>query len=245
MRRMLSVPARVTFTAVALGALALSAPAGDLTVSASVGNLAAAAKFQASGSNLIVTLTNTSTFDVLVPADVLTCLFFDVSGAPLSLTTVSAIVPPTSTVLFGVSGPGGEVGGEWEYEDGLIGAPQNAAYGIGSSGLGLFGSGQMFPGANLQGPAGVDGLQYGLVSAGDDPNNGNTPVTGSNALIKNEVVFTLAGLPVGFDPETMIKNVNWQYGTSLTEPNIPEPASLGLLLAGAAVVVLRRRNASV
>ena len=76
--------------------------------------------------------------------------------------------------------------------------------------------------------------------AGNDPATGNTPVTGTNALNKNSVVFTLSGLPAGFDLDC-ITNVNWQYGTSLTEPNIPEPASALLLGIGACALVRRRR----
>jgi hypothetical protein len=224
--------------AVASSALA---SADSVSFNASQANLAASATFENSGSNLIVTLTNTSTFDVLVPADVLTCLFFDVDGAALNLTPVSAVLGSGATVLFGGSDPGGVVGGEWEWEESFTNpAPRGSDYGIGSSGLGLFGAGEMFPGTNLQGPADVDGLQYGMVSAGDDPATGNTPVTGTNALIKNEVVFTLSGLPGGFDVHS-ITNVNWQYGTALTEPNIPEPSSVMLFSAIGFSLVRRRR----
>lgn len=216
------------------------AAADSVTFSASQGNLAASATFENTGTNLTVTLTNTSAADVLVPADVLTCLFFDVNGAALNLTPVSAVLGPGSTVLFGVSDPGGVVGGEWEWEESFGSpAPRGADYGIGSSGLGLFGSGEDFPGTNLQGPESPNGLQYGMVSAGDNSATGNAPVTGDNALIKNQVIFTLSGLPVDFNVNS-ITNVNWQYGTALTEPNIPEPSTLALLgLAGLAV--LRRR----
>ena len=40
--------------------------------------------------------------------------------------------------------------------------------------------------------------------------------------------------------QAVIQNVVFQYGTSLSEPFIPEPASL-LLLAPAALVAVRRR----
>ena len=68
-----------------------------------------------------------------------------------------------------------------------------------------------------------------------------TAVTGTNALIQNSVVFTLPGLPVGFDPSTAISNVNFQYGTSLLDSNIQVPAPGALSLLAAAVLCSRRR----
>jgi len=232
--------------AVAAGAfvfgLAITSPvsASIVTFSAADGTLAASATFENSGTDLVITLANTSTFDVLVPADVMTALFFDVDGPALTLTPVSAILGAGSVVHFGGTDPGDVVGGEWEYEDSFGDpAPHGAAYGISSAGFGLFGSGAMFPGSNLEGPASVDGLQYGIVSAGDNPATGNAPVTGDNALIQNEVVFTLSGLPVDFDVNR-ISTVNWQYGTGLDEPNIPEPSSLLLLVLGGVAAIRRR-----
>lgn len=214
------------------------------TSSNPVAGRSAAALFSTSGTDLVVKLTNTSLVDVTEPVGVLTGVFFDIGGAPLSLGRASAIVPATSTVLFGGTGPGGEVGGEWAYLGGLAGAPRGADYGISSSGLGLFGPGDRFPGANLQGPASPDGLQYGITSAGDDPATGNTPVTGTNALIKNEVIFTLTGLPMGFNPLASIGNVSFQYGTDLSEPNdpgVPTPGALSALALAGLVATRRRR----
>ena len=54
--------------------------------------------------------------------------------------------------------------------------------------------------------------------------------------------FTLSGLPVGFN-ENLISGVNWQYGTDLDEPNIPEPSSL-VLLIGIGAFALRGRRLS-
>lgn len=211
-----------------------------MTFNAASGVLAASATFEYVAGELVVTLSNTSPHDVLVPEQVLTALFFDYDGPALALTPVSAVLAPGSTVLFGGSDPGGVVGGEWEYQDTFaLPTPYGAAYGISSAGFGLFGSGAMFPGNNLQGPAGIDGLQYGLTSAGDDPATGNTPVTGLYALIRHEVVFRLSGAPADFD-ESRIHNVRWQYGTALSDPNVPEPASLVLVALGT-LGALRRR----
>ena len=215
--------------------IAVSASATPITFTGSSGNLAASATFDVVGVNLQVTLTNTSLVDVLVPTDVLTAVFFTVAGDP-TLTRVSALLNAGSTVFFGGTDPGGVVGGEWAYEN-HIAAPVGADEGIFSAGFG-FNANLRFPGNDLQAPASVDGLQYGLTSAGDNSATGNTPVTGTNALIQNSVIFTLGGaLPVGFDPSTSITNVSFQYGTALDEPNvpgtpIPEPATMLLLGSG-------------
>jgi len=217
----------------------ISAPVGatPLTFSASGTNpatgqaISASVKFDTSGSNLMVTLTNSGA-DVLAPSDVLTGVFFDITGNP-ALTSVSALLNG-SAVLFG-SAPGGIVGGEWAYGSGLVGAPGGAKQGISSAGLGLFG-GATFPGNNLQGPlnGAVNGIQYGITSGLENPATGNKAVTGGNALIQNSVIFTLS-LPSGYTLDlNNISNVGFQYGTGLNEPNlhVPEPSTLLLLGAG-------------
>jgi len=145
-------------------------------------------------------------------------------------------------VLFGGTDAGGVVGGEWAYRDDLnIANEPNREYGISSAGFGLFGPGNRFPGNNLQGPTSPGGLEYGITSAGDNPATGNTPVTGTNALIKNSVTFTFSGLPAGFDPSTQISGVTWQYGTALNEPHLPEPATLSLVALAGWMAVRRGR----
>src|SRR5262245_15429301 len=101
---------RVLFGTLAAGIAGATASAAPLTVTASVGVRAASATFDIDGSDLVVTLTNTSTFDVLEPSEVLTALFFD-ANTPLVLTPSSAVVPALSTVVFGGTDPGGVVGG--------------------------------------------------------------------------------------------------------------------------------------
>jgi len=219
-----------------------SASAGSISFNFTSGVYSATADFARSGSNLLVTLTNTSTADATKPTDILTAVYFDIAGSP-SLTRVSATVPVTSEVWEIGSGtlktPGDRVvGGEWAY---LL------PPGIASTGLGVFGSGDVFPGLNLQGPASPDGVQFGITSAGDDLTTGNGGISGQ-WLIQNSAVFTLGGY--NLEPSDTISNVVFQYGTALDEPQyagsvVPEPSSMVLTAFGLIGLIVRgwrRRN---
>src|SRR5262245_61500226 len=72
---------------------------GSHTTTASGGSLAASAQFSLNAGTLTVVLTNTSASDVLVPADVLTGVYFNLTGNP-SLASGSAVLTGGSTVLF-------------------------------------------------------------------------------------------------------------------------------------------------
>ncbi|WP_183353504.1 XDD4 family exosortase-dependent surface protein [Geomonas silvestris] len=211
----------------------------------------AEAIFSVSGTNLQVTLANTSNADVMDPTFVLTALFF--SGAN-GLTPISALLP-TGTVVFNGPSNGGNVGGEWAYGSGFTTAPHGATAGISSSGLspsGLFGQ-PNFNGPNLGGPKSLDGLQYGITSAGDVFSTPGVGDLANNALIKNSVVFTLGGLAANFDINS-ISNVSFQYGTDIANANItppqgptpvPEPGTLLLLgIGGFGLAIWGKRRKS-
>jgi len=163
------------------------------------------------------------------------------------------------------------IGGEWAYgyfPGATSEAPGGTTQGISSSGLGLFGAGNL-NGPNLAPPrnGAVDGVQYGLLSINDNPSTGNNAVTGREnnpqPLVWYHATFQvdLPGQVVWGDHWT-IQNVWFQYGTATSEPEIgplyvpgytvpppgvPEPASLCLLgLAGGAIatVVKKRKKAA-
>ena len=231
----------------AFGAMT-SAAIGQVTFSGSSGSLAGSAQFSVSSGNLVVVLTNTATADVLVPADILCGVFFNISGASVTLNRQSALLTAGSTVFYDPEGQpaGGIVGGEWAYRSGITGAPGNRSYGISSSGFNLFGPPDLFPGPDLSSPTSPNGINYGILSAGDNSGTGNTGVTGSGGLIKNSVTFTLSGAGAGFDLNR-IQSVWLQYGTDLAEPGfqifVPAPGTAALLAAAGVVVARRRRPA--
>lgn len=211
--------------------------------------LAATAQFTVSGSSLTVVLTNTGTGFINDPSSVLTGIFFNFLGSPVTLAPQSALLNGSTVTPGGAAPVGGNVGGEWAYGDSLgSGAP--APYGISSSGLGFFGQ-PNFNGPNLQNPAAVDGINYGIVNASYVNGQGNGGIN-STPLIRNAVTFTLSGLPSGFS-ETSINSVVFQYGTALTEPQlvanadpVPEPSSvvstLFLGAVGGATALKRRKK---
>lgn len=227
-------------TCCGVAALVVGASAASAIVySGSSGSLAASAEFTTSGTQLHVYLSNTSTADIMVPPDVLTAVFFEISGSPIALTRVSALLGPGSVVTNGTTPGDGVVGGEWASGYKATGYPGGFHYGISSAGLGDFGPDDRFPGPDLSPPTNPDGLQFGIASAGDNPATHNGGV--DTPLIQNEVRFTLDGLPTGFDLNR-ITGVRFVYGTAYGEGqfDVPAPGTLGLL--GFAALAARRRR---
>jgi hypothetical protein len=241
----------------ALGAAAsLNAYAAPITYVASgttSGGVAvsAAAMFDISGNELTITLTNTSPANDKkdVPGSTLTGIFWNFTRNP-TLTPVSATVAPGAIVgadcsvasCAGVT----NVGGEFGYEADQFVAISGADRGIASSGYldtGLNHNAGNFNGANLDGPASIDGINFGIISAapGFEPNNGLSKVP----VIVDTVVFKLTGAN-GLSIDD-ISHVNFQYGTDFSELHlhgkvdnsggggngqVPEPATVAMLGLG-------------
>jgi len=236
----------------------VSASANSITFSASgTGGRSASATFTETPGYLTISLKNTATYDAMDPTDMLTALFFNIPTG-VTFAPVSAVVGSTSTVINTLTGnanylPAGTVvGGEWAYASGINVGGLNG--GTSSTGLGLFGNGN-FPGPNLQGPVVVDGVQYGITTATDNPLTGNGGIRSnqSSQFERNEVILTLSSVPTTFNLD-QITSVRFLYGTSLDEvsltdthvnntPQTPDGASTLLLLGSACVGLgaLRRK----
>jgi hypothetical protein len=171
----------------------------------SSGSLSASADFELSGNTLTVTLTNTSTADVLVPTDVLTGVYFNTSHV---LTPISAALNSSTAFYATLS----NVGNGWGYASGVAADGENSA--ISASGA-VSGLGH----SNFSGTSNsLGGIDYGLLSAGDNPATGNNGVTGNGPLIKDSVTFTLTAAP-GFSLSELGNTVVFQYGGNLSDPH--------------------------
>lgn len=219
-----------------------NADAYSYSYSSPSGELGASVDFSTSGTDLLVTLTNTDTGDPSVPTDILTGLVFSITGNPL-LTGTSATLHTDSIVIRDDAPTGGVVGGEWAYNNNLLGTSffgQSAIYSAG-----YFSGNALFPGDDLEPPVSVDGIQYGITTMFDNAANDNGGIA-TQPFIQNSVDFVLSGLPVDF--AGTISEVTFLYGTSLSEnppPPVPEPGTmmlLGIGMLGLAVFGKRRMN---
>jgi len=213
------VVAAIVLVALALCPVAARADSTAVYLGSS-GVYSASAMFYLSGNTLTVTLTNTSSADVLVPTDVLTGLFFD---ATHGVTPVSANLNGSS-VYYGTLT---NVGDGWGYGSGLSAQGKNSAISATGAVNGLGHSN--FSGANNH----LDGLDYGLLSKGDNTNTGNGGLHGPLILDSAQFVLTTAN---GFTLNELGNTVVFQYGTALTDRHyngtlqpVPEPPVTALL----------------
>lgn len=237
----------------------------DFTFSQTWGNLEAQVSFSRDmiTNDLVVTLKNISTFDVLNPTDVLTGVFFNIDISDATLTPVSAELAHGSAIAFpnaanldpeprdGLDSNGG-FGGEWGYLSDLDPSLvfTGATHVISAVGMGdIVGPHDVFPGDNLyedlDPPGSPDGINYGILSLGDDWNSvdpqGTPNVTGTEPLIWYGATFTFSGLPQGFDPTpSNISAIAFNYGTDLNV--VPAPGAVFLGLAGLGLVGFLKRR---
>jgi hypothetical protein len=238
---MTSANAAVTFSGTAAGNGAGQTNSATVTFALSISGTT---------TDLIVTLTNLGTYKPNDPPDILTGVFFTIPGDP-TLTKISALLAAGSVGVengANLTVPGGVVGGSWAYVAGLTGTPGSANEGIAAAGFGLFGSGNVFPGAMLPGdgsaPGGIGGGLTTLVDDGSQYNGG----TSGRPYIKNSAVFTLASVPASFTLSD-ISAVSFAYGSApdqtFSAPPVvvvPEPGPIVLAGVGIVFVALLGRK---
>jgi hypothetical protein len=199
--------------------------------------LNASVTFAIKNLELVITLSNTATYDADDRADVLTGIFFTLAG-DLSLTQNSAVLGSDTAIKGrpGISGPGMNVGEQWAYRNDLTGMMNGANEGIAIANLKDFGKRYRFSGPKLGSSGGV---KYGVTTDFDGLGNDKSTIK-HQQLIENTIVFTMSGLPTNFTIAD-ISNVSFQYGTDLKEENIsgtsdspaiPEPNTIVLVAVG-------------
>jgi len=221
--------------------------------------LSAQARFVISGDTLTVTLTNLQgaapgvTARADSSANLISALFFDISGSPSLLDPITDsyattgiwgshlindqnVVTPGQVDLLVDMKPQAGIQPRWDYVTAVTFRSNSYGYGIGGAGLNVFGSG-------------TDGQDY-LIAGPDGvgPNGFNGAV-----YVQDQVVAVFKG--AGLDANSSISNVFFQWGTSATDGGghgddtggpVPEPATIGmfgLVLIVAGRGLMRRLNA--
>ena len=226
----------------------------DVSAGFASGDLSALATFSVSGSTLTVTLENTASVDVTAPEDVLTGVFFDISGFGGTLTPQSALLSSVvgTPVLFNsvTTQPGtghnnfagvGDIGSEAGYRDGAsIEQAGTGDHAIGMVGMddfmGVTTRFDLDDSHDLQKGASLGGMEYGIVNA-SYTGGANHPLDGANALVTTSIIYTFGGFA---GSESDIGNIAFNYGTEFNP--IPAPGAAALAMIGfGAVGWLRRR----
>lgn len=225
--------------AIAAAGLALASSANATLISfTDSSGLSAEAEFTLLNPNQIqIRLQNTSTgvplgFD---SADqLLTGLTWDTFGVAGQTITGGTAVTGASSSSIGFSianvGPGGDVGGEWGYGAGPISGLGNFFITGNQSGQTLFG------GANLDGPAGGDGPQAGLVA------NPILVALGGQGAIQDEIIVTInlsmtqPNLDFLNDADIYV-----EFGSDAAFVRVPTPGSAAIF-AVAGIAAIRRKR---
>lgn len=256
---------------IASAALGTQAHAAVTFTGTDGGTRSASAEFSVSGDTLSIRLTNTSTFDVTAPDQLLSSVYFSfLSGSTPALTKTGGGVALDGSQIYyngvnvtaGPYGGGGNVSGEYAFKSGLTGGVlgSDTFFGVSSNGMGAFdfGTGDRFSNVNLHDPDAPNGMNYGISSFGDIVSTYNGGI-GDEPIINYSVLITLKGAS-GLDL-SKLDGVRFQYGTDHSNPNfagtptdpnnpinvIPEPGStaalMGLLSCGLFLRSRRTRTA--
>jgi hypothetical protein len=199
-----------------------------LTISGSSGNHSASAAFNIIGGDLFLTLTNTGTSatGTYAPGDVLTAVFFNITGSPTFM-PISATIPSGSNV----ANPGScnnasaatcsaltNVSTEWGYQHNPnsgnpIGPVPGSQEGVSSTGFNVFGPHDMIDqGSSPPDTPVPDGANFGIVGSGYVNGAGNGGVN-STPLIRDSVLVDLGATTLTSLNSSDITNVTFAYGT--------------------------------
>ena len=215
--------------------------------------LKASASFWTSGSQLMVNLATVSSADITDPGQILQAVYWDMASG-VSLSLVSAIADQKCTFTGGGAstcssnaiptvgnGNNGSQLANYKYNGNTPATPVGSR-GIGSAGLGNFG--------------GTDGMDWGILSAGDNLSTYSGGMVNGSPFAKNSVTFTLNMTKNGstYSPshgvgDLSINNILFNYGTSthilnsgVPPTSLPEPATLGLFPLAIGFMLMSLRN---
>ena len=237
---------RFIFTIIIVCAFITASSNADYVASWTDGTLGAEASFTITGTTLTVELTNTSVGTTAAPAELLTSVYFNISGEPTlsnftadgdlwlahryapdeDIANISLVQPPGAPLL-GMQGAG------WLFVDyrtsvGGPGATPEMPY---SYAIGTAGNNDLTP-YNIPG---MDGPETGIF-VGDDISTQNLD---GYYLVKDMMTFTFT-IPSGIT-ESMIGPVAFGWGTA-PDRFVPLPGTILLGLLGLGVGGLKLRK---
>lgn len=183
--------------AVAVALLTTGQAFAAVSATVSSGDKSAQAVFdRTADGRMVIRVSNLSGSDLTRPRDLLTAVYFDTDQS-LSLNYVGTATREGSHVVNGADRV--NISSEWTLSGRKkLRRQTGAMFGLGAANLGGFFKG-------------VGNIDFGLTSAGDDPDTGGKKLR-NRATVQNEIIIVLSGLPEDFDPTTDITEVMFQFG---------------------------------